>query len=790
MDQNQDKIAQLVAKLELLQRKQHNFDVELEALKTEIQLLRSETVVEKPLETGATPEKPVLEIAKIVAEREASDTNKEVDAATIVAPTLKKEPPKPTVPVKPKGKSNLEKFIGENLINKIGILITIIGVVIGAKYSIENNLISPLTRIVLGYVVGLGLIGFGIKLKAKYENYSAVLVSGALAIMYFITYAGYSFYELFPQTMAFVIMLFFTVFGVVAALHYNKQIIAHIGLVGAYAVPFLLSNDSGNAAVLFGYMAIINIGILVIAFKKHWKPLYYVAFIFTWLIYGSWAVFSYERHEHFSMALIFLSVFFFIFYTIFLAYKLIKSEKFKISDIALLLSNSFIFYAIGYAFLSGHEIGKELLGLFTLANAVVHFVVSLIIYKRKLADRNLFFLASGLVLTFITIAIPVQLDGNWVTLLWALEAVLLFWIGRTKNVAVYEHLSYPLMGLAFLSLMHDWGLSYNDAGFKDEADAVRPFLNITLLTSILTIASYAFVNWIHTKHPIQRKTILSQMMWVGMPALLLVTLYFSFYLEINYYWDSLFFVSEIEIDNPDNYSYPQHNYDLREFKAIWLINYSLLFVTLLAFINMKKIRSRVLGIITLVLGLLTSLIFLTNGLYILSELRESYLNQELAAYYNIDFFNIGIRYVALVFFGLLLFTMHRLIRQAFLRINFKIPFELLMHTAILWVASSELLNWMDISGSNQTYKLGLSILWGVYALLLIVLGIWKKKKYLRVAAISLFGITLIKLFFYDIASLNTISKTIVFVSLGVLLLIISFLYNKYKHVITEDENEA
>ena len=93
---------------------------------------------------------------------------------------------------------------------------------------------------------------------------------------------------------------------------------------------------------------------------------------------------------------------------------------------------------------------------------------------------------------------------------------------------------------------------------------------------------------------------------------------------------------------------------------------------------------------------------------------------------------------------------------------------------------------MDLAGSNQSYKLGLSILWGVYALLLIALGIWKKKKYLRVGAIVLFSITLIKLFFYDISSLNTIAKTIVFVSLGVLLLIISFLYNKYKHIISDE----
>jgi len=67
-----------------------------------------------------------------------------------------------------------------------------------------------------------------------------------------------------------------------------------------------------------------------------------------------------------------------------------------------------------------------------------------------------------------------------------------------------------------------------------------------------------------------------------------------------------------------------------------------------------------------------------------------------------------------------------------------------------------------------------------------VLGIWKRKQYLRIAAMALFGITLIKLFFYDIAHLDTLAKTIVFISLGSLLLIISFLYNKFTKSIGDD----
>ena len=70
-----------------------------------------------------------------------------------------------------------------------------------------------------------------------------------------------------------------------------------------------------------------------------------------------------------------------------------------------------------------------------------------------------------------------------------------------------------------------------------------------------------------------------------------------------------------------------------------------------------------------------------------------------------------------------------------------------------------------------------------------MLGIWKKRAHLRIAAMALFGATLMKLFFYDLTDLDTISKTIVFLSLGILLLIISFLYNKYTRSIFEENND-
>ncbi len=172
--------------------------------------------------------------------------------------------------------------------------------------------------------------------------------------------------------------------------------------------------------------------------------------------------------------------------------------------------------------------------------------------------------------------------------------------------------------------------------------------------------------------------------------------------------------------------------------------------------------------------------FMTGGLYELSELRESYISQKLATYYEVGISNLLVRYVSYALVVGLLFTLFKMAKQDFLKFDFIPFFDFILHVSVLWLLSAELIHILSLTSNADAYKLGLSILWGIYSLFIIVLGIWKKKKYLRLGGLLWFGITLVKLFLYDIASLSTISKTIVFVSLGSILLVISFLYNKYK----------
>ena len=305
-----------------------------------------EITTEQPIVEEVTAEQPIVE-EEVATEPITEEVREEIET---IAEPIAEEAQAPAAPVaeaaptasfynKKEKEPDWERFIGENLFSKIGIGIILIGVFIGVKYSIDHNLISPAMRLVLGYLTGVALFVTGAVLKKKYENFSAVLVSGAMAIFYFVTFIAYSVFDFFPQSLTFILMFLFTAFTVLASLSYNQVVIALIGLVGSYAVPFLLSNNSGRVDILFAYTAIINIGVLVLSFYKRWNSLLISAFLFTWvLLLSTWEI-AYNE-VYFSAFLTFNFVTFATFYLSFIAQKLHQEPELSTVDVALFLNNS------------------------------------------------------------------------------------------------------------------------------------------------------------------------------------------------------------------------------------------------------------------------------------------------------------------------------------------------------------------------------------------------------------------------------------------------------------------
>jgi len=660
-----------------------------------------------------------------------------------------------------------ESFIGTKVISIVGILLIMLGVGYGAKYAIDNNLISPTVWIIAVYILGTLLLLTALKLKSKYDNFSAVLLSGAMAIYYFTTYFAFAQYDLIAREVAFGMMLIFTVFTVIAALRYDNQIIAHIGFVGAYAVPFLVRGNNENVVALFSFMAIINVGILAVAIKKYWQSLLYSAFFLTWLIFAKWFLSTYNHSVDLNTAISFVSIFFIIFYATILAYKLLHAKAFDGGDISLIILNAFFAYSFGLAILSNNNSTEDFLGLFTFLNGLVHIIVNLAIKRFKGYDKNMHYLTFGLALAFITIAIPVEFNGSWLALFWLAESAVLFWIGRTQKVRFYEIFSYPLLGFAILSLISGWGEHYgslHECKLLLNVDFLISALFILILGGMLIIAKKTKENAFNDYSGV-------------LTGALFTILYFACFLEINSYW-----IAQLGISNEiPKWMWINSNAPaLATFRLIWLTNYTLLYLIAISWVNIKLYKNKTFAGVNLIINACAIFLFLTFGLYNLSLSKEfgDFGTQYL------------LRYSSIAILGGLLFSTSQYTKQPFAEIKPTIGINIAMHIIFLCVLTSELFNWMHLMNTQSIYKLGLSLLWSAYGFGLIIYGIWKRAKHLRIMAFIVFGLTIVKLFFYDIAHQSTISKTIVMMSLGAVLLIVSFLYNKYIPNILKEENDS
>jgi len=399
----------------------------------------------------------------------------------------------------------------------------------------------------------------------------------------------------------------------------------------------------------------------------------------------------------------------------------------------------------------------------------------------------LYFVVFGLSLLYLTLAVPIQFDGNWVTLIWVGEAALLFIVGRTRRATGYEALSAGLIILGAISLMHDWG--NHPLSMMNFSTGTQPFANITFFTGLFVIGAYGAITYFHHHKkypsPYTEGSLLRVFFDYSLPVLLLLVTYIVFFIEIR----GLFSFATLP-EHGAGGSFGNWTDEVESFRHLILYLYSLLFVAGIYSVNRKWFRIAIVdGGVFCGIVVLTGFLFL-NGFPALNDLAAGYLKKDGAGFY-FGAWNVILRYVIFAALLLLLLTSRAVIKlfgeeKLLQRFRF-----VLIHSSILGMLSAEYLLWTGISGDGDQYKPGLSILWGLYALFLIVYGIRKRQIVFRVGGIVLFVATLVKLFVYDLEGAGTVTKTISFISLGVLLLVVSYLYNRYKDVLFgKDEKES
>jgi len=677
-----------------------------------------------------------------------------------------------TPPKQAKKKKDIEKFIGENLINKIGIVILVLSLFFFVQYAIGKGWVNDAGRVAIGIVSGGILIAIAHKLRKTYTAFSSVLAGGGIAVLYSTIALGFQLYSLFSQTQAFLIMVIITGFAIALSLAYNKKTLTIIAIIGGFITPLSLSTGEGNYIILFSYILILDIGMLVLAYFKKWNLVNIVTFILTVFLFAGWTISTY--HDKNSLpyigTLIFATVFYLVFFSMNIINNLKENNKFSIFDFMIVISNTILYYAAGMFIIDKYN--ENWIGIFTILIAIFNFVFAYFLYKNKKIDKNFIFLLIGLVLSFVSLTAPVQLNGNYITMFWAIESVLLLWLSQKTGIKLLKIASFIVTFLMIISLIMDWQYIYINP--ITDTQVLTIILNKGFITGIVAIISIVLnINLLKSDKEVQIiKNMSVNTFKLVLTIFLILSLYIVFLLEISYQIKSYF-----EYYRLVNVVVNLYNYIYITAVAIWASKNKIKFIfetiSIFAFIGI--------------------LIYIFDFSFDYVQLRNHFLRNEVDNNFIILHLINSILILFLSFYVwknfIVIFNKNELIKKLILWVSIIVGIVVLsfdIDNIILLISNPNVKEIYEIE--KQSHLIAWPILWGITAFVLMILGMKKNMKLLRIISLAIFFFTLLKLFLVDVWNMSEGGKIAAFISLGIILLTVSFLYQKLRKLIFE-ENE-
>ena len=642
--------------------------------------------------------------------------------------------------------TNFEKYIGENLFGKIGILIFIIGIGFFVKYAIDQNWINETARTLMGYAVGAGMLVLAERLHKRYYTFSSLLAGGAFGIYYLITAIAFHYYALFSHTIAFVILCVTTIFMSAVSVLYDRKELAVTALVGGFIAPFIISTDSSSIISLQIYITILNIGMFCLAMYKKWAILPMVSFGFTYIIlWGTTALGSFSDSEAVTTYPT-LFAFATLFYVIFLLpvvfiLRTQYGENTRLGLLGIITANSFMYLIYGDFLLQHFEASSDTTAYLAFFIAAVNLAIHLYLRFRVEGQDTLRNLMLGLAVTFASMGIPILFSAANVLMVWAAESVLLLWLFTKEKNRIYELASAVLLLLTLGALAY---YRTTDTFIHDTGESLF-FNGAFFVTTFVSIAYYVVA----------------------------VIMQFN---------------KELFSDTKRLIAYTPCN------AIAYALGFSILF---LAFRD--NFHFHLEQPISEYASLLTANIMLLGGALIL---RKRFEISENKLAYEISLYLAGILFAMTVWNytapeGLLLRWLMALVTIAYMAYCMRgqllvtsnqrnLHTEYSIISTLMWLTLTRLLL---ITFNEVNFSTAFSLSLGIAAFILMCIGMRYHSKEIRIVSLAEFGIVIGKLILNDVWAMPALGKIIVFISLGALLLILSFLYQKLKDALFNEKEQ-
>lgn len=719
--------------------------------------------IKAPVEVKATPpvipevveetvkfvEKP-KPIAEVAAEPEPEITESAPEITPIPVPKAKE----------PEDESTFPSFDFGSILSKIGIVTLVLGIGFFVKYAIDKDWINEIGRVGIGLLTGGALILIAHKLRKKYDLFSAIMVGGGISVFYITITLAFREYQLFSQTVAFILLIAITLFSVILSLIYNRKELALFSLLGGYASPLMISSGTGNYVVLFSYLLILNSGMLILSMRKKWNIIGIVSFICTYLFYWGWLYFGFKNQ--YTGALTFAVLFFVQFYLLALLEHFLSKKKITaFQAIIILVNNLSLFAASIYIF---DETELKVRGIITIAMAVVNAVVMLALFRKSTVDKRLLYLIIAIVLSFVSLAVPMQLNGHVITLFWAAEFVILLWLWNKSGIKVFHVGFLLIMALTLISYAMDIAHIYDCSHHELPVIFNRAFITGLVVTAAFAVSKFLLGKADHT----DEGAIESHSIGRGILFILIALSYLVPFFEIGYQFYS----------NPIS--------EIADFTWMMLASYTTLYVAVFTFILRKKISATsgrsvwlFAFVIIYVCAAVPIQVLLRNDVFLTGQYTTLFLTHYLPLPALIYIYYFIIRN-----FGQLS-KLTRTICGWALTICAVVIGSVELDSTVVQI-------WGDPENYDQLLHnvrtIGYPILWGVMAMILMIWGLKAKEVLLRKISLGFFAFIILKFYISDMWRMSQTGRILSFVALGIILLLVSFLIQKIKVLLTDDNH--
>jgi uncharacterized membrane protein len=385
--------------------------------------------------------------------------------------------------------SDLESRIGSHWLNRIGISAVLIGVSYFLKFAFDNNWIGPTGRVSIGLLAGIAVIVWSESFRARsYNVFSYSLKAVGVGVLYLSLWAAFQVYGLIPSGVAFLAMVIVTGSTAILAIKQDAEILAAIALTGGFVTPLLLSTGQNREIQLFSYVALLSAASVALVAFKPWRRLLVLSYAGTMVLYIAWYA-EYYRRSEFTVTFTFATIFFAIFAVAPLVSKTpAGAVSLPFLPAALIVINTGVYFLQAYAMVE--EIDKLAMAWFALALAAVQIGLSRIIGRREPANVEVLrLLHLALAVALVTIAIPIRLDGHWITEGWLVEAGVLLWVADRIGARFLHYLAAAALALGVVRLL---------AFDNFQVDTL--LLNSRMATYLLAMAVLALLAWFSVKH--------------------------------------------------------------------------------------------------------------------------------------------------------------------------------------------------------------------------------------------------------------------------------------------------